>query len=144
MLGKTVGRRGRGRQRVRWLDGIPTQWMWVWVGSGRWDGQGGLARRGPWGHRVGQEGAGQRRQDGRTHASFRRLHCACLSAAARISTASASIALSFTVRASKLSCVLNTEQNSCHQREFLSLPSGLCGRKQQNTKKQKKWLIVGD
>ena len=26
MLGKIEGRRRRGRQRMRWLDGIPTQW----------------------------------------------------------------------------------------------------------------------
>ena len=70
-----------------------------------------------------------------THVSFRRLQCGCLRAAARISTASVSIALSFTVRTSKLSCVLNTEQKSCHQRELLSLPSGLCGSKEKNRKK---------
>ena len=27
MLGGIGGRRKRGRQRMRWLDGIPTQWM---------------------------------------------------------------------------------------------------------------------
>ena len=32
MLGKIKGRRRRGRQRMRWLDGI----TWVWVGSGSW------------------------------------------------------------------------------------------------------------
>ena len=31
MLGKIESRR-RGRRR-RWLDGIPTQWTWVWVDS---------------------------------------------------------------------------------------------------------------
>ena len=36
MLGKTEGRRRRGRQRMRWLDGITTQWTWVWVNSGSW------------------------------------------------------------------------------------------------------------
>ena len=35
MLGKTGGRRRRGRQRMRWLDGITTQWTWVWASSGR-------------------------------------------------------------------------------------------------------------
>ena len=35
MLGKIEGRRRRGRQRMRWLDG-PTQWTWVWVDSGSW------------------------------------------------------------------------------------------------------------
>ena len=36
MLGGIGGRRKRGRQRMRWLDESPTQWMWVWVNSGRW------------------------------------------------------------------------------------------------------------
>ena len=38
MLGGLGGRRRRGRQRMRWLDGItePTRWMWVWVNSGSW------------------------------------------------------------------------------------------------------------
>ena len=35
MLGKIEGRR-RGRQRMRWLAGITTQWTWVWVNSGSW------------------------------------------------------------------------------------------------------------
>ena len=35
MLGGIGGRRRRGRQRMRWLDGM-TQWMWVWVNSGSW------------------------------------------------------------------------------------------------------------
>ena len=35
MLGKIEGRRRRG-QRTRWLDGIKTQWTWVWANSGRW------------------------------------------------------------------------------------------------------------
>ena len=35
MLGGIVGRRRRGRQRMRWLDGI-TDLMWVWVNSGSW------------------------------------------------------------------------------------------------------------
>ena len=33
MLGKIEGRRRRGRQRMRWLDGILTQWTWVWASS---------------------------------------------------------------------------------------------------------------
>ena len=36
MLGKIEGRRRRGRQRMRWLDGITAQWTWVWVNSGSW------------------------------------------------------------------------------------------------------------
>ena len=36
MLGGIGGRRRRGRQRMRWLDGITNSWMWVWVNSGRW------------------------------------------------------------------------------------------------------------
>ena len=36
MLGKTEGRRRRGWQRMRWLDGITDSMEWVWAGSGRW------------------------------------------------------------------------------------------------------------
>ena len=38
MLGKPEGRRRRGRQRMRRLDGITslTRWTWVWVSSGSW------------------------------------------------------------------------------------------------------------
>ena len=36
MIGKIEGGRRRGRQRMRWLDGILTQWTRVWVNSGSW------------------------------------------------------------------------------------------------------------
>ena len=36
MLGGIGGKRRRGRQRMRWLDGITTRWMWVWVNSRSW------------------------------------------------------------------------------------------------------------
>ena len=37
VLGKTEGGRRRGRQRMRWLDGITTTWWtWVWTSSGSW------------------------------------------------------------------------------------------------------------
>ena len=36
MLGKIEGREWRGRWRMRWLDGITTQWAWVWASSSRW------------------------------------------------------------------------------------------------------------
>ena len=52
MLGGTRGRRRRGRQRMRWLDGI-TDSMGVRLGVG--DGQGGLACCNSWGHRVGHD-----------------------------------------------------------------------------------------
>ena len=35
MLGKIEGRRRRGRQRTRWLDGIIGQWTWAWASSRR-------------------------------------------------------------------------------------------------------------
>ena len=35
MLGKIEGRRRRGRQTMRWLDGIPIQGTWVRANSGR-------------------------------------------------------------------------------------------------------------
>ena len=36
MLGGIGGRRRRGWQRMRWLDGITDWWTWVWVNSGSW------------------------------------------------------------------------------------------------------------
>ena len=36
MLGGIGGRRRRGRQRIRWLDGITDSMTWVWVNSGSW------------------------------------------------------------------------------------------------------------
>ena len=36
MLGKIERRRRRGRQRMKWLDGIMTQWTWVWVDCRSW------------------------------------------------------------------------------------------------------------
>ena len=44
MVGKIESRRRRGGQRMRWLDGIATQWTWVWVNSGScwWTGRPGV------------------------------------------------------------------------------------------------------
>ena len=42
MLGKTEGRRRRGRQRMRWLDGITDSTDMGLAGLGVGDGQGGL------------------------------------------------------------------------------------------------------
>ena len=36
MLGGIEGRMRRGRQRMRWLDGITDSMVWVWVDSGNW------------------------------------------------------------------------------------------------------------
>ena len=36
MLEKIEGRRRRGQQRMRWLDGITDLWTWVWVDSSSW------------------------------------------------------------------------------------------------------------
>ena len=35
MLGKIEGIRRRGWQRMKWLDSIIGQWMWIWANSGR-------------------------------------------------------------------------------------------------------------
>ena len=48
MLGKIEGRRRRGQQRMRWLDGITDSWTWVWVDSGSWWG---LMCCNPWGRK---------------------------------------------------------------------------------------------
>ena len=50
MLGKTEGRKRRGHQRLRWLDGV-TDIMDMNLGQtlGDGEGQGGLACCSPWG-----------------------------------------------------------------------------------------------
>ena len=53
MLGKIEGRRRRGQQRMRWLDGITDSMYMSLVNSGSWwsilpDGQGGLECCGSW------------------------------------------------------------------------------------------------
>ena len=42
MLGKVEGRRKRGWQRMRWLDGITDLWLWVSSGSWWWTGKSGV------------------------------------------------------------------------------------------------------
>ena len=50
MLGKIEGRRRRGRQRMKWLDGITDSMdMSFEYTSGVGDGQGGLVCCSPWG-----------------------------------------------------------------------------------------------
>ena len=50
MLGKIEGRRRRGRQRMRWLDGITDSMEFEWT-PGVGDGQGGLACCNSWGRK---------------------------------------------------------------------------------------------
>ena len=50
MLGKIEGRRRRGQQRMRWLDGI-TNSMEFEQALGDGEGQGSLACCSPWGHK---------------------------------------------------------------------------------------------
>ena len=52
MLGKIEGRRRRGWQLMRWLNGIADQWTWVWLDSGSWWWRkGGLSCCGSWGRK---------------------------------------------------------------------------------------------
>ena len=50
MLGKIEGRRTRGQQRMRWLDGITDGHGFGWT-PGVGDGHGGLACHGSWGRK---------------------------------------------------------------------------------------------
>ena len=51
MLGKIEGRRRRGQQRMRWLDGVTDSMDMGLGGLGVGDGQGGLVCCGSWGHK---------------------------------------------------------------------------------------------
>ena len=51
MLGKIEGRRRRGQQRMRWLDGITNSMHEFEQTPGVGDGQGGLACFSPWGRK---------------------------------------------------------------------------------------------
>ena len=51
MLGGIGGRRRRGQQRMWWLDGSLTRWIWVWVTPGVVDGLESLVCYDSWGRK---------------------------------------------------------------------------------------------
>ena len=51
MLGKIGGRRRKGRQRMKWLDGITDSMDMFEQAPGVGDAQGSLACYSPWGHK---------------------------------------------------------------------------------------------
>jgi len=63
ILGKIEGRKRRGWQRMRWLDGITGSWKWIWVNSGSWWWTGGLECCSSWGHRVRHDWASELNTD---------------------------------------------------------------------------------
>ena len=71
MLGKIEGRKKRGRQRTRWLNGL-TDWTWVWASSRRWWRIGEPGVFSLWGHRVRLEWTTEQQQ----HLSNSDLACA--------------------------------------------------------------------
>ena len=65
MLGKIEGRRRRGWQRMRWLDGITYSMTWIWINSGRrWrTGKPGV-QQSMGSQRVGHDWATEQKQQG--------------------------------------------------------------------------------
>ena len=63
ILGKIEGRRRRGEQRMRWLEGSPTGWTWIWVSSRIWwwTGRPGLLQSLGW-ERVGHDWVTEQKQ----------------------------------------------------------------------------------
>ena len=54
MLGKIKGRRRRGQQKMRWLDGSSDSWTWVSVNSGFGNEQRGVVCYSPWGRKQSE------------------------------------------------------------------------------------------
>ena len=74
--GKVEGRKRRGWQRMRWLNGITDSWTWVWESPGRWWRPGKPGMLQSWDHKKLDMTEQLNKSNLLKRLSF--LHCICL------------------------------------------------------------------